>query len=98
MKVTVLQSAEDHLAEGVGFYEQQSDGLGVDFLHALLADIAALARYGGIHSRCFGFHRSVADRFPFAVYYRLDGEEVKVHAVLDCRRSPAWIRRRLRRT
>ena len=98
MTVRILQSAGEHLAEGVRFYENQLDGLGLDFLHALLADIGLLARYGGIHSRCFGFHRSVSERFPFAVYYRLDGDDVKVHAVLDCRRSPAWIRRRLRKT
>ncbi len=98
MKVRVLQSAEESLAEGVRFYEDQSVGLGRDFLHALLADIGLLARHGGIHARRFGFHCSVSKRFPFAIYYLLDGDEVKVHAVLDSRRDPAWIRRKLGET
>ena len=98
MNVRVLQSAEEHLAEGTRFYEDQELGLGIDFLQSLLADIGSLAAYGGIHAQRFGFHRSVSKRFPFAIYYLLDGDTVKVHAVLDGRRSPAWIRRRLGET
>ena len=33
--------------------------------------------------------------FPFAIYYRVDGEVATVVAVLDARRSPQWIRKRL---
>jgi len=35
-------------------------------------------------------------RFPFAVYYRVDGEVICVLAVLDCRSSPTFQRNRLR--
>jgi len=31
-----------------------------------------------------------------AVYYTKAADEVVVYAVVDCRRNPAWIRRRLR--
>ena len=37
-------------------------------------------------------HRLLSERFPFAVYYCVDGETAFVYAVLDCRRKPAWIR------
>jgi plasmid stabilization system protein ParE len=40
-------------------------------------------------------HRLLAKRFPFAIYYRVEGDPVQVYAVLDCRRNPAWIRDRL---
>jgi hypothetical protein len=43
-----------------------------------------------------GFHRLLSKRFPFAIYYERRADEVLIHAVLDCRRNPAWIRRRLR--
>ncbi|MDR3403586.1 MAG: hypothetical protein P4L99_13895 [Chthoniobacter sp.] len=97
MTVQVLDSAKEHLIEGFHFYEEQAPGLGTYFLDSLFADIDSLAIYGGIHSQYFGFHRSLAKRFPFAVYYLLTGDEVKVHAVLDCRRRPSWIRRTLKR-
>jgi hypothetical protein len=40
-------------------------------------------------------HRLLSKRFPFAIYYRIESDEVRVYAVLDCRRDPAWIRKRL---
>lgn len=95
MKVRVLDSAKQHLADGYYFYEEQEPGLGSYFLDSLFADIDSLAFYGGVHSFSFGFQRCVASRFPFAVYYLRADEEIQVHAVLDCRRKPSWIKRRL---
>ena len=34
--------------------------------------------------------------FPFAIYYNVEKQLVRVHAVLDCRRNPSWIRKRLK--
>ena len=44
----------------------------------------------------FGYHRLLAKRFPFAVYYRVIDNAVIVFAVLDCRRNPSWMREKLR--
>jgi len=43
----------------------------------------------------FNFHRSLSKRFPFTIYYHVDGDTATVVAVLDARRSPQWLRRRL---
>lgn len=95
MQVKILTSAEDDLEEGYLFYERQSQGLGAYFLDSLYSDIDSLAFYGGIHRVVFGYHRLIAKRFPFAVYYRVTDEIVVVTAVLDCRSNPSWIRERL---
>jgi hypothetical protein len=71
--------------------------LGTYFLDSLFADIDSLILYAGIHRKVFGSHRALSKRFPFAIYYELAGDELHVQAVLDCRRTPSWIRRRLRR-
>jgi hypothetical protein len=52
--------------------------------------------YAGIHSKAYGYHRMLAERFPFAIYYDVDEQEIRVRAVLDCRRDPKWIRSRLK--
>ena len=66
------------------------------FLDSLNSDIESLKIYAGIHSIHFGkYHRLLSKRFPFAVYYRIEENKVRVYAVLDCRRDPAWIRKRL---
>lgn len=96
MTVRITHEAEADIAEGYFFYERQSHGLGDYFRDSLLADIDSLALFGGIHEVAFGYHRLLAKRFPFAIYYKRLGEEVTVVAVLDARRSPSWTRDRLR--
>jgi plasmid stabilization system protein ParE len=95
MKVGILRSAFDDLAVGLDFYDRREKGVGEYFLDSLFAEIDSLVLYAGIHSVRFGFHRLLARRFPYAVYYRvIDGEAV-VFRVLDCRRDPRWIRKTL---
>lgn len=97
MKIRILDAAGRDLVEGYRFYEKQSEGVGAYFLQSLYSDIDSLIVNAGMHSIHFGkFHRLLAKRFPFAVYYRVEEQSVFVYAVLDCRRSPAWIRSRLR--
>lgn len=96
MKIKTLTSASQDLIDGYWFYEKQSEGLGTYFLDSLYSDIDSLAIYGGIHPIYFNkYHRSLSKRFPFAIYYRLENNTVLVHAILDCRRDPAWIRKRI---
>ncbi len=95
MKVGILDEAQEDLLDGFRFYECQSEGLRDYFLDSLFSDIDSLQIYAEIHSVHFGYHRLLSKRFPFAIYYRLARKTVRVHAVLDCRRDPAWIRDRL---
>jgi hypothetical protein len=62
---------------------------------APFADIESLAIYASIHERHFGYHRLLSKRFPYAIYYDVDGSLIRVYAVLDCRRDPERARRRL---
>ncbi len=95
MKVEILDEAEQDLIEGFRFYEAQAGGLGDYFLDSLFSDIDSLQLCAGIHPLHLGQHRLLAKRFPFAVYYKVDGSVARVNAVLDCRRDPAWIQERL---
>ena len=97
MKIEILDQAEDDLIEGFHFYEGQQQGLGSYFLVNLYGDIELLRTQGGIHRKAYkDYQRLLSRRFPFAVFYKVVEETVFVHAVLDCRRDPAWIRRRLK--
>ena len=97
MRIKLLSSALKDLDEGRKFYAQQGEGLGEYFLDSLFPDLDSLNLYGGIHRRVFGCHRLLAKRFPYAVYYRLEGKEiVVVWRVLDLRQNPEKIRRALR--
>ena len=97
MKIEILDEAQQDLIEGFQFYESREAGVGSYFLDCLFSDIDSLLPFAGIHQVVFGYHRSLSKRFPFAIYYDIVGELIHVHAVLDCRRNPTWIRDRLRR-
>lgn len=96
MKIEILDEAQDDLIKGFQFYERLHGGLGSNFLDSLFSDIDALLHFCGIHPIVFGHHRSLSGRFPFAIYYDVVGDLIRVHAVLDCRRNPSWIRKRLK--
>ncbi len=95
MRIEILDEAEEDLINGFAFYERLAEGLGDYFLDSLYADLDSLRLYAGIHSLHFGYHRLLAKRFPFAVYYRIQDEVIRIYAILDCRRNPAWVRKRL---
>lgn len=88
MKIELLADAEADLLRGFRFYESHEPGVGSYFLDSLFADIDSLYLYAGVHEKYLGFHRMLARRFPYAIYYRVDDQAVFVYAVLDMRRSP----------
>ncbi len=71
-------------------------GVGSYFFDRLFTEIDSLVLLAGIHRVQFGYHRLLAKRFPYAVHYRIIGDEAVVYRVLDCRRDPKWIRRAVR--
>jgi hypothetical protein len=95
VKIQILDKAQNDLIHGSQFYEAREPGLGGYFLDCLFADIDSLLIYAGIHPLVFTYHRCLSKRFPFAIYYDVNGDNVRVQAVLDCRRNPSWTRTRL---
>jgi nicotinic acid phosphoribosyltransferase len=77
MNVELRDEARDDLVNGAAFYGEQSVGLDEHFLRCLREDIKKLEATGGIHEKYLGFHRSLSDRFPFAIYYFV-AEEIVV--------------------
>ena len=96
MRIRILDSAVEDLDRGRVFYDRQGEGLGAYFIDSLFSEIDSLVLYAGIHRKVFGFHRALARRFPYAVYYRIEEEDVVlVWRVLDLRQAPEKIRRAL---
>ena len=96
MRIRVLSSAVDDLHAGRLFYERLGEGVGEYFFDSLFSDIDSLALYAGIHQKAFGYHRLLSKRFPFAVYYAVDGDVAVVWRVLSLRQHPNRIRQALR--
>lgn len=96
MKIKLSSLAERQLLEGYRFYGSRSDGLGDYFLDSIMADVDSLRIHAGIHEVLFAkYHRLLAKRFPYSVYYRIEAKEIKVYAIFDNRRNPERLRRHL---
>lgn len=95
--VATLEEAAKDLDAGKAFYDEKGDGMGFYFIDSLLSDNESMRLVSGVHNQRFGFYRLLSKRFPFAIYYDIDGSILRVAAVLDMRRDPAWIRQELER-
>jgi len=89
MKIQILPSAMNDLRRGYHFYESQDLGLGDYFQDSLFSDIDSLILFAGIHRVVYGFHRSFSKRFPYAIYYKMEGASaLLIYRVLDMRQNP----------
>jgi hypothetical protein len=96
VKISILPSPVEDLDRGRLFYARRGKEIGDYFLDSLCSDIDSLHLHAGAHMKVFGFHRLLSRRFPFAVYYRLDGATCIVFRVLDCRQAPQRTKRALK--
>lgn len=84
----VRPEAEADLVEAREWYDRQSDGLGADFLLCVEEVFQQIDRMPAIHQVVYqDVRKALTRRFPYVVYYRVEGEDVIVFAVLHCRRD-----------
>lgn len=96
MNIEILGAARQDVLDGYQFYDKQAAAVGAHFVDTPISAIDSLTTTGGVHSIHFGgYYRLLSKRVPFAVYYRVENQTARVYAILDCRRSPPWIRNTL---
>ncbi|PYM95208.1 MAG: hypothetical protein DME04_05350 [Candidatus Rokuibacteriota bacterium] len=88
--------ADLDVAAAYQWYESERAGLGLQFLDQLSTTydriVADPLRYRDLES---GIRRALLRRFPYAVYFAVESDDVVVLAVLHVSRDPAeWQRRR----
>jgi hypothetical protein len=94
--VQISEDALEDLNNGYLFYEAQESGLGDYFTACLRADIEGLRISAGIHRLVYrDYHRLLSKVFPYGIFYAIEQQYAVVWAVIDLRRSPEWVRKRL---
>jgi plasmid stabilization system protein ParE len=89
LAVLVRDAATADLAEAADWYEQRRGGLGVEFLRAARALLAAIGRAPFQFPIARGaVRRARVRRFPYVVYFIPDPTRVVVIAVMHGRRDP----------
>lgn len=77
------------------WYEGEESGLGFEFLQELRAVYQRiLDRPLGYQDLRSGIHRALTRRFPYAVFFSIEGRTIVILAVLHTARDPAeWQKR-----
>ena len=91
-----LEEADDDVTVAFRWYESRRVALGEEFVAAVGAAIEPLLRFpesGEVFYR--DTRRCLVERFPFEVFYRLDGDLIVVVAVMHAARDPEAILRRV---
>ena len=96
MRLNYHPDAEAELIEAAQFYERRVSTLGVQFLdavdQAMGIIISAPDRWSIIEA---DIRHYLVPRFPYAIYYRVFAEEVRILAVKHHSRHPDYWRHRL---
>ena len=87
--------AKVELNEAARYYEAESIGLGTAFVDEVERSVASILEYPESSPVIRGsIRRRVLRRFPCGLLYRVRGEELRILAVMNLRRRPAyWIGR-----
>jgi plasmid stabilization system protein ParE len=95
-RVVVLPESEEDLRQACTWYEAQQRGLGGAFLECVDRSIAKIAQnpemYPFVHEN---YRRALLRRFPYAVFYEYEEEEVIVYAIFHNAQNPEKWRGRL---
>ena len=98
MRVELLQGAEADLLEAYVRLEEQRTGLGERFYRTLDFSLEHLRQHPQMAPAYLGDYRRLVLRpFGLRVFYTLTGARVMVGAILDLRKDPEAIARRLLR-
>ena len=96
LEIFIKPRAEWDLFEAFKFYDEQSSGLGDEFIRCIDAKLEFISRNPKACPKMYkDFHRGLVSRFPFGVYYKIEGKRIVVFAVLDLRQNPERIQFRL---
>ena len=96
-ELSLLPEVEEDTFVGYRWYEKRSSGLGDQFLEELYTDIGGIPSNPLLYEvvrrriRC-----RLLRRFPYAIYFSLEEEQILVLGVFHCARDPQGIDYELR--
>ncbi len=89
MNILILSFAEEEFAEAVDYYNEQCPGLGYEFaaevrrvFDRIMVFPAAWPLFSKSTRRC------LLNRFPYGVLYRVDGDAIRIGAIMHLDRDP----------
>jgi toxin ParE1/3/4 len=89
MRLVLRRQAKLDLVEARRWYEERRPGLGESFVDAVDAVLAVVLDHPNLHPRVSErVRRASVGRFPYGIFYTVNGDTVRVIAVLHNARDP----------
>jgi toxin ParE1/3/4 len=94
-EIVVRPEAAREVQEAFDWYEEKSEGLGLEFLRAADACMAGIKRNPLASPALHGdVRRALLRKFPYAIFYVVTEERIVVLACFHAKRDPVdWVRR-----
>jgi hypothetical protein len=88
-----LPEIEEDVIGSYLWYEAKSSGLGEDFLRVFYACAGEIPRNPLLYPKIYReFRRRLLRRFPYAIYYMIEDNNIIVFGLFHCARDPYSIR------
>ena len=96
-KLIIRPEAEEDLAEAFIWYEERRKGLGYDFLLQINIALRFLERNPlAFPEKYKGVRRCLIKRFPYMIFYLVEGQMVNILGVIYAGRDPKWVKKRIK--
>ena len=95
-QILVRPEAEAEVQQAFNWYQEQSEGLGLEFLRAIDACLSGITRnpFAYTVAKVPNVRRALIRRFPYSLFYLVDEDAIVVIAVFNVKRQPIdWLRR-----
>lgn len=98
-RIRFLREAQTDLDKIARWYQDQRQGLGIEFLKSVEESLAFAEENPDIFQEVApSVRRCLTNRFPYAIYYRKESDRIIVLGIFHSSRSPRGWRRRIRKT
>jgi plasmid stabilization system protein ParE len=88
-KLVFLPEARQDIADAYSWYEEQSLGLGSEFIRCLDAAILSVERHPMIYPIVHeDYRRALVRRFPYAIFYEINAGQIVIYSVFHCSQDP----------
>lgn len=97
MKIVFHPEAYEEMIESARFYEQREEGLGWEFLEAVVDATRRIRQFphaGAVESH--DMRKRLVAGFPFTILYQLENDRIHIGAVMHQHRTPGYWKERLR--
>jgi len=89
MKLSYTERSSEDLDIAIAWYEKQRRGLGFEFLDCVEVAIKSIVQSPELYRIYYSqFRCCIVRRFPFVIFYTIEGDAIIVHSVFDSRQDP----------